>query len=489
MDLLQGENTQSIICVETTILSEDENSKDNEISTNCGDADLGSSQIKPVNEDSQEIQVIAEETPQEKHRKSNPLYDHDDNKPKFYNVKGNIVTPTLITKNLPDQFNSLPIYGYPNNNLELPTFYRNKLREFVGHDLNDEEFDNLSDYCSPHHLRTGDELQMSTNFPTSGYPSLNMLNEKKIIDDSSKTSDSAKLFIHKKLELRNENDTGGLYVKKLKYRGIRFLPFPTEDANSSDGAENKPQELHPGKDMMFRVRMYRSYHQANGRPQLKSVMRRSVFSCDAIVLGRQALSVLRDRFVCANDVGLRLDHSRDPDNLPQTNAKTLFPSGFLFINNVFYVDTRDGCSDHSSPIRSWATKRGLGHFPCRDMCDTLVQHVPLRLGHPEVYMHQGNCEHLFTFSEVRLLGPRDPLLLSHYPLHRSHSQHHTVYCTTCAEFCAKWIVSNCPRVPFDPAFFCDTCLKLYMYVDGKKVGDFKAYSFRGNELNTLKPQG
>lgn len=102
-------------------------------------------------------------------------------------------------------------------------------------------------------------------------------------------------------------------------------------------------------------------------------------------------------------------------------------------------------------------------------------------------MHQGNCEHLFTFSEIRLVTPSDPLKTIHYPTHTAVAQNQTIYCTACAEFGAKWIIDGCDKVPFDPAFFCDMCLKKYLYKDGQKLGNFKAYSYKINEINILKP--
>ncbi|CAH0758286.1 unnamed protein product [Diatraea saccharalis] len=303
--------------------------------------------------------------------------------PKMYEISGNLVTPTLITKNLPDQFNALPIYGRPKNKTELPEFYKQKMRQFVGYDLNDEEFDKLSKYCSADHLRTGCEVQMPTPFPTFGaYQSPDKMNEKTVVDKAAEKSDHMKLSIHKKLQLRIENDTGNIYCKKLKYRGIRFLPIPAvEDANIPIVTIGKP--LEPGKELLFRVRLYRPYLQT---PRLqKKQSRRSVFSCDLLCVGRQPLSVIRDRIVCVNDVGLRLDVSDNPDRVPEADAKTLFPSGFLFINNVFYVDSRPGCFDRSVEIRTWAARRGIGQFPVKDMCTVQLQDIPLRLGHPEVY--------------------------------------------------------------------------------------------------------
>jgi hypothetical protein len=65
-------------------------------------------------------------------------------------------------------------------------------------------------------------------------------------------------------------------------------------------------------------------------------------------------------------------------------VQTVFPSGFLFINNVFYVDGRAGCRDTSAVVREWAAARGLGNFVCKDMHAVRFRDLVLRLGHPEV---------------------------------------------------------------------------------------------------------
>lgn len=399
----------------------------------------------------------------------------EDNGPKLYPVRGNIVTPLLITKNLPQAFKFMPIHGKPNLKKELKDFQQAKIREFVGFDLNDEEFNELSSLCSPNHLKMGTELSLPTTYPTQGPLSdetLNVLQMSGIADN---------LCIVKKLKLRMEKDAPNYYTKKFKYRGIRCFPPISEEENDKMG----PPSLEPGKDLIFRVRVYRPFY-CSGKDRNNT--RHSVLSHDIVMLGAQKLSILRDRIVCANDMGMRIDVSENLEEQPPTSARELFPSGFLFINNVFYVDTRPGCKDNSKPIREWAQSRNLGEFKHRDM-DITLEDMLIKLGHPEVYVHQGNCEHLFTFSEVRVLTARDTLHASLYPLHTSISHNQTIYCTTCAEFGAKWIVTECSRVPFDPAFFCDTCLKLYLYKDGKKICHFKAFSYRGNELNVLKPSG
>ncbi|CAD0202377.1 unnamed protein product [Chrysodeixis includens] len=411
----------------------------------------------------------------------------DDVGPQMYNAKGNLVTPPIITNRLPDVFAFLPVFGAPPKKVKLEDFLNQKVREFVGCDMNDEEFTQLENYCSPAHLRSGLDLTMRSNVPMMGVLNMHINTEPENYQKKPLT-----LFTIKRNRLRNSRDSKGLFSKKLKYRGVRMLPFTQEEDNplietEPETTQTTPDaDLEPGKDVLYRVRVYRpfAYHKAKDR---FTRTRHSVFCYDIMVTGRNTLAQLRDRFVCHNDFDTRTDVSHHPDTLPSQTAKELFPSGFLFINNVFYVDTREKCFDYSEPIRAWAEQRKIGTFPKKDMCSVTLGELVLKLGYPEVYVHQGNCEHVFIFSEVRLLSAADPLRRARYPCSRAIAQNQTTYCTTCAEISAKWVVVGCTRVPFDPSFFCENCFKQYLYKDGKKIGEFQAYTYRGNALNILKP--
>ncbi|CAB3245019.1 unnamed protein product [Arctia plantaginis] len=316
-------------------------------------------------------------------RKRVNLYDNDTG-PQMYMAKGNLVTRPIITKNLPKVFQYLPIYGKPGPNTTLEEFYTNKVRDFVGFDLNDEEFEDLENYCSPELLKTGKEIKMQTSVPVMGIFNSNTLDNKFTAPDVS--SDPPNLVTYKKFKLRVQKDTKGLYIKKLKYRGVRMLPCVqeqnTDESNPSTSSTETDEELEPGVDILYRVRIYRPYTYNMVRDRYTR-SRHSVFCCDVVVTGRHKLTALRDRFVCHNDFDLRVDVSNHPDMLPTAKAKEVFPSGFLFINNVFYVDTREGCVDYSAPIREWARARQIGDFPARDMGHVRLHQLVLKLGYPE----------------------------------------------------------------------------------------------------------
>lgn len=66
---------------------------------------------------------------------------------KWYDVKGNLVTRPIDPKKLPNAFGYLPIYGRPKSKANLADFQDERIREFVGFDLSDQEFNNLAQYC------------------------------------------------------------------------------------------------------------------------------------------------------------------------------------------------------------------------------------------------------------------------------------------------------------------------------------------------------
>jgi snRNA-activating protein complex subunit 3 len=80
----------------------------------------------------------------------------------------------------------------------------------------------------------------------------------------------------------------------------------------------------------------------------------------------------------------------------------VYKSGFIFIEGTFYNDYRDPANhDNSFVIREWATSHKLGPFEMDVMEKTKFEDLTVRLGYPYVYQHQGNCEHLIVFSDVR----------------------------------------------------------------------------------------
>ncbi|GBP21755.1 snRNA-activating protein complex subunit 3 [Eumeta japonica] len=312
------------------------------------------------------------------------------------------------------------------------------LQKFVGEDISGEMFKRLADYCSPEHLRIGDEITIKPDLSFQGHM-LNSLESKKILTTAAGACGGGDhLNTVCRLNKRLQKDQLNAYAHSLKYRSLKASPSVDVEKVSTD------MLLQPGKELIYRIRLYRPFvHgckiKSNRSPQLCR---------DLIMLGSQRLSILRDNITCPNDFGPRIDTTMEVHL--DVNAKEIFPSGFLFINNVFYNDMRSKKSiDYSAPIRAWAQRRGIGEFQHKNMDEVRLDELEIKLGYME-----GNCEHLFTISEIRLLGAQDQLNPLAYPYETVYSGANLVYCNTCAEFASKWVVVGSDRVPFDPAFLC-----------------------------------
>ena len=91
---------------------------------------------------------------------------------------------------------------------------------------------------------------------------------------------------------------------------------------------------------------------------------------------------------------------------------------------------------------------------------------------------QGHHEHLFSFTDARLLSVDDPQRVADYPFERSVGTQHSKFCMICDVNISKWVTENNERVPEEPFFFCDVCYRGYNYDEnGEKIGDFRAYPY------------
>lgn len=132
-------------------------------------------------------------------------------------------------------------------------------------------------------------------------------------------------------------------------------------------------------------------------------------------------------------------------------------------------------------IINWANEpnRGIGPFTSASMDDTTFNDLEIQLGYPYLYMHQGDCEHVIVFSDIRLLSSiTDSLDKSDYPKIISTNRRIQTRCGMCNLNTSKWVTFGSKRLPFDPFFFCDVCFKMFNYNEKEeKIGEFKAYPY------------
>ncbi|XP_062579566.1 snRNA-activating protein complex subunit 3-like [Saccostrea cucullata] len=159
----------------------------------------------------------------------------------------------------------------------------------------------------------------------------------------------------------------------------------------------------------------------------------------------------------------------------------LYKSGFFYIEGCFYNDFRDsGAIDYSQVIRDWAKDpaREIGAMQTASMEDTSFLDLTLRLGQPYVYMHQGDCEHLIVFSDIRILSPQDTQDIREYPLVTHKRLKNQTKCRVCQMHASRWMAYNSEHAPEDPSFFCEQCFRSLHYDQhGNKIGNFQAFRF------------
>ncbi|XP_070543103.1 snRNA-activating protein complex subunit 3-like isoform X2 [Ptychodera flava] len=165
---------------------------------------------------------------------------------------------------------------------------------------------------------------------------------------------------------------------------------------------------------------------------------RAIIDREILVLGQQCLTDLRDSILCVSDLSVSGDFSEAP-NLPQDNkAQDNFKSAFFFIENTFYNDMRDPlCRDLSEPIREWAKSRRKGWpltFDTKKMEETNFNDLSIKLGKPYLYCHQGDCEHVIAFADLRLLHADDCHDVSQYPLVTRKISYQRMLCRVCKRF-------------------------------------------------------
>ncbi|MCP9262286.1 hypothetical protein DINM_005566 [Dirofilaria immitis] len=209
-----------------------------------------------------------------------------------------------------------------------------------------------------------------------------------------------------------------------------------------------------------------------------------------LLRGETSLLELHSLFRCTADYGTAVDE----DRVPQLHDFNMFkyPSSFLFIHDTFYIaETYTGSKetllqidnskiephiDISEPIREWMKRKpkDFGPAQVKSLSEEKIKDLVCRLGYPYVYVHQGNCEHVFFFTDLRLMDVQD------YPIDFPQKLSDTSlenYCITCHKRIADWIVES-ESFPISPAHMCDDCYRNFHYIlSYRRNIDSRAYVY------------
>ncbi|XP_053680736.1 snRNA-activating protein complex subunit 3 [Anopheles nili] len=335
------------------------------------------------------------------------------------------------------------------------------IMEAMGFDGNTTEFDKL--------LESVDVAQLSSpkDIPVRSFVPYKLGVKPKIIPIPQKASRFQ--CIQRVLARKTEQQQRNIDVK-LRYNRHKYMK-KKQDLESS-------HDLVPFKEMLLILRFYEPFKYKPGRR-----LGHPKFNQEFYVLSSQYLTELKDKIYCHCDSGPFYEISENPKQKPSEPSSQ---SGFFFITDTFYNDLRDASNkDYSSVIQKWAERQGLiGELTSKSMEETRFGDLKFRLGYPQVYQHQGNCEHLFVVSDCRLLAATDILSRARYPWLNCYGFSRDVPCNICGHCQAQFVVHNSNRHIFDPAYVCETCLNTYHYVDGQKIGEFNLYEYSQTLMRT-----
>ncbi|KAF5284140.1 hypothetical protein FQR65_LT00140 [Abscondita terminalis] len=261
-------------------------------------------------------------------------------------------------------------------------------------------------------------------------------------------------------------------------------PYHKQHHVESEQAITSTQDdLKPGENFAVSFRIYHPFRftysttcylrkfKPNSHTNLK-------FSQEIIALGSTRLDELRDAIKCSSDLGLCVEADELESNNLNIDPKRLYPSGFFFIDDTFYNDLRCPNSiDYSDVIRQWGRERDIAPLHVSSMATTQIKELTPRFGYPYVYVHQGNCEHIFVFSDAWVLSASDNLNSKRYPIFTGGHYKYSKLCHICGKTSAKWICLDSDRLPQDCMLFCNVCFQSYNYNDEGRVGNFKAYPY------------
>jgi len=258
----------------------------------------------------------------------------------------------------------------------------------------------------------------------------------------------------------------------IKPRFQNGIPIKYDNSKLPDNNSVIPHE-----EFLVYVRVYEPFkshpRSLKYRTSIPVLKLKSIIS----ILGCQTLYELRQKIMCQSDLSIIKEISENPSQRPGPMAKHVYRSGFFYIEDTFYNDTSMPTNiDYSSVILEWAAARDIGPFKVATM-NAQINSLCTRFGFPWVYQHQGCCEHLIVLTDARLMTVDDVLITSAYPRIERIRPVSGKNCIYCGILNVHWIITEHDRIPHDISYFCNRCFISYNYVDGKKVGNFKAYSY------------
>ncbi|XP_060524140.1 snRNA-activating protein complex subunit 3 [Cylas formicarius] len=349
-----------------------------------------------------------------------------------------------------------------NSNVEGAEEIKDLLGNEFDLDLSKEKIASLEELCSIHKLKLCSEPK---DLPLDNMPQKNYIPVTYPITKEAKILETVKC-------------KEGFNVLKNNFL-LDFTTRPNK-SNVNNKMITTPQDIDPGSTFIYNILVYQPFSTMTGQ-KLSIENLRIMYEIEAI--GLNTLLDIANAIKCISDLFCFKEvENTEADLSKLVNAKEIYPSRCFFIENVFYNDPPHGnASVYSSVVIKWAKEKHIGDFHDETM-DTPLNNLKPRLGFGYVYIHQGNCEHIITFSDARMIQNNDSLISSEYPKIISAKQHANHLCFICQYSHSSWMVMDSDRLPIRNAFFCTKCCKSYMFVNGKKLGSFRLYPYYDSEV-------
>ncbi|KAG0272933.1 small nuclear RNA activating complex, polypeptide 3 [Linnemannia exigua] len=136
--------------------------------------------------------------------------------------------------------------------------------------------------------------------------------------------------------------------------------------------------------------------------------------------------------------------------------------------------------DYSQVILDWVAEspgrrrqQGFSNLEKKYMHDTKIQDLAIRLNQPYLFVHQGDCEHILMFRDLRLFSQRhDDLNRLSYPLQIFKGKSTSHMCRMCKINKAFYVTVDDRLAGETPCYFCEQCYDRFHYdLDGNILYD------------------
>jgi hypothetical protein len=233
-----------------------------------------------------------------------------------------------------------------------------------------------------------------------------------------------------------------------------------------------------------------------------------------LVLGSQTLVELRDSLYCLMEANIK-NVEKDENARRSTTAPLSLsqPSSYFYIEGSFFIDTRGNTSstsdtnDISEGIRRYLKQvdvrapphpvpgpasRPLGPFTTDYSVASMEERVfedlwvRLGVGAAGLFCHQGGCEHLLVFLDVRAHDPAiDPPLMSQYPYKIADpgaAVRRKRECEACGLKFARKVTYEDRSAPHTPYFWCEDCYGAMHYDENGTAlyTDFRVFPYEAD---------